>query len=374
MPPKDKDLRRFINTTTELLQIGKDSEQLQSHSFYLDSIVSVNFNKRLSRYKNSFLTTVLCQCCKANTINMSLQSFLSTVYRQHARPVCKYCKVKYSQSYDVDYLSAKYGDSKAASLRSRKSQNSSRNKQWFIDKYGLEDGQLRYEDFCSKSAITEQSMIDKYGLEKGKAKYAEWKASIGSSVDNLVAKYGEMEGLRRYESWKKNSSTSLATFIRKYGDVKGLLKYEAMCEHLRKIGTIDNSKSTSKKEQIFHENLIAVVDKTIIQHKFITGKYCVDMYMPDSNVIVEYNGSYWHGDDRMLSEKHHITKTLSVADKRVSDEVRSQKILSMGYRLAIVWELDFDNEPDRVLSELLSFIENEQDFYDSRQSTKKLDC
>ena len=36
--------------------------------------------------------------------------------------------------------------------------------------------------------------------------------------------------------------------------------------------------------------------------------------------------------------------------------------------------LQIDNEPDRVLPELLAFIENEQDFYDSRQSTKKLDC
>ncbi len=66
-------------------------------------------------------------------------------------------------------------------------------------------------------------------------------------------------------------------------------------------------------------------------------------------ILLEINGSYWHGDPRIYEEKE-LNKT-QLKNKRV-DEYKKKWALSRGIPIYYIWEKDIRENPKMVMSEL----------------------
>lgn len=71
----------------------------------------------------------------------------------------------------------------------------------------------------------------------------------------------------------------------------------------------------------------------------------LDIYIPDINVAIEYNGDYWHDE----------TVHDDVADKH---ERKSKLCRDKNINLFIVWDSDYRVDPEKILAEIINLIEN----------------
>ena len=90
------------------------------------------------------------------------------------------------------------------------------------------------------------------------------------------------------------------------------------------------SKVSSKAEKDIVTYIKSIYDKEILENNknIITNKE-LDIYIPDKNVAIEYNGSYWHSD-LFVDKNYHLNKTLECRDK--------------GIRLIHIFEYEWENK------------------------------
>ena len=76
----------------------------------------------------------------------------------------------------------------------------------------------------------------------------------------------------------------------------------------------------------------------------------------DKNVVIEYFGDYWHAGPAMYKDEdvvHLHSGKFSAKEIRDRDRWRIDKLLSLGYRVFIVWEGSYKKMKDEVLNKLV---------------------
>lgn len=121
----------------------------------------------------------------------------------------------------------------------------------FIEKYGLEEGTKRYENYINAQIISSKRRLEYwlnkgYNLDEAKIKLKDHQSTF--SKDKCIKKYGKIVGLirwtRRQIKWQKTlksksaeeieimnkkKGNSLENFIEKYGQEEGAKRYEDKC-------------------------------------------------------------------------------------------------------------------------------------------------
>lgn len=115
---------------------------------------------------------------------------------------------------------------------------------------------------------------------------------------------------------------------------------------------------TSKLEERFAREFL---DKIGVEYKYqykaeSIGRYYDFRIMP-RGPIIEVQGSYWHGDDRIYEEKD---LNATQRRNRVVDEKKRKWCSMNGIKLLYVWEDDINKDPEGVMNflraELKDFI------------------
>ena len=112
----------------------------------------------------------------------------------------------------------------------------------------------------------------------------------------------------------KELSTSKLKQLRKNG-LRGLLKQQS-------------SKEPTSIEKKVYDYLVL---KGIIfeKQKLINGKFIVDAYIPSLNLVIEADGSYWHGLDRVVkkdrAENAYLKKCGFNMIRLTEEEINSEK-------------------------------------------------
>jgi very-short-patch-repair endonuclease len=73
-----------------------------------------------------------------------------------------------------------------------------------------------------------------------------------------------------------------------------------------------------------------------------------DFYLPESQVLIEVDGSYWHSDPSIYKDNLTITQK---RNKRV-DKIKDTWALINGYVLIRIWESDIRKDPANVMLKL----------------------
>ena len=118
----------------------------------------------------------------------------------------------------------------------------------------------------------------------------------------------------------------------------------------RKTVRVHPKFGTSKLEEDFARDFL---DKLKVRYVYQfeakdIGRF-YDFYLPDVNLIIEIDGSYFHSDPRLVKEEN--MNPMQKHNKRV-DEYKDRWALMHGIPLIRIWEKDIRENPKMVMDEL----------------------
>ncbi len=134
-----------------------------------------------------------------------------------------------------------------------------------------------------------------------------------------------------------NDGTKVKIICPKHGEF-----YQTPTHHLGGQGCAKCSHHVSKGEKEVYNWLksfnlnVETSNRTILKPKEI------DIYLPDFKLGIEYNGTYWHSDQRQKDPNYHQNKTI--------------KAREAGVHLMQFWDFEWDEKQDIVKSIILRKI------------------
>ena len=109
-------------------------------------------------------------------------------------------------------------------------------------------------------------------------------------------------------------------------------------------------KIASKLEINFINDYIKPITEDFICQYYLKdiNQFC-DIYVPNKNLIIEVNGSYWHCDNRIYKNGpiNGIQKR-----KIERDNIKYKYLNDNNYKLLIIWEFDIKNNP-KIVKEVI---------------------
>lgn len=233
-------------------------------------------------------------------------------------------------------------------------------KEHMIEKYGEEEGNKIWENYCKRQAETNtfEYKKKKYGMTK--REFKEFNLSRAVTKKNLVKKYGGDEGNRRWDEYveKQKITKSWEYMVEKFGEEK------AREINLKKINSSTTYKrcgltAVSKVSQKFFNEIDKFISKkyyTFYASKnreydlIVNKKFCsLDYYIPELKFCIEFNGSRYHGDPRIFKDDEICNpfKELTAKQIREKDQERYKALEDeYGIKTFVVWELDYKNGID----------------------------
>ena len=114
---------------------------------------------------------------------------------------------------------------------------------------------------------------------------------------------------------------------------------------------------TSKLEQDFAKNFLDKMKVEYVwQFEARDIKRSYDFYLPNSNILIEVDGDYWHVIPKKydINDRDSLTPTQK-RDIRV-DEMKNKWALLHGIPIYRIWEDDIRNRPNDVMKNLKEII------------------
>ena len=99
-------------------------------------------------------------------------------------------------------------------------------------------------------------------------------------------------------------------------------------------------KSNGQKEI---ENILRKLKYKVKAEYYINGKP-YDIFVEDKNLIIEFNGTYWHCDPRFYSEHYYNTKQKMLSIELWNkDKEKIDMAKRGGYNAVTIWQKDWEN-------------------------------
>jgi len=99
-----------------------------------------------------------------------------------------------------------------------------------------------------------------------------------------------------------------------------------------------NAQLTSKAEREVAEYVVSLLGDDAVEtsNRSIINPYELDIYIPDHNLAIEFNGLYWHTENQGKDKRYHYNKWKQCKDK--------------GIQLITIWEDEWRDKKDIVKS------------------------
>ena len=85
----------------------------------------------------------------------------------------------------------------------------------------------------------------------------------------------------------------------------------------------------------------------------IKNKFLVDVFVEKYNLIIQWDGDYWHGH---LSKLENGFPNKQQGPAMIRDKAQKIYFSKCGYNLLRFWEHEVHGEPDKVKETILDFI------------------
>lgn len=219
-----------------------------------------------------------------------------------------------------------------------------------------ETNNTRYGFEYPSSSQTIKDKIINTNLEKWGFKYPSMSDEIKNKTkDTLLSKYNVINIMFSEEFRKKFNISNEIGYIRYIGN----RIYEFKCSDCNKLYNIDydnyykrslrNVKTCTKCFPILENSSIKECELRDFIKRVYSGEVVtsyrdgleIDIYLPDLKIGFEFNGIFWHSEDR-LDRNYHLNKTNYFKDK--------------GIRIIHIWEDDWDYKKDIIKSQISSWI------------------
>ncbi len=227
-------------------------------------------------------------------------------------------------------------------------------KQWSERRDGPWNKGLTKEDHSSIAAYS-SSRVGKQngywtGTEESRLKTQYWKYKTTEELREIRTRSSDT--LReRYASGELVPYSKLNPEWEKEALQKRLAGYKRWQENGQKIRFGNSSKAEREIANILEDLEVRHV------RQFSPSRYRFDFYLPEQNLVLEYNGTYWHADPRKYEPSYYNTKKGKTAEEIWQyDAIRLDYARSMGYNTSVVWEEDFKRLSTKQKKDLINEI------------------
>lgn len=267
-----------------------------------------------------------------------------------------------SESRFIERYGAELGKRKYAEYREFQSRKNTR--EYKKEKYGWSDDD--FNEFNKSRAVTIENLIRRHGEEKGNIiwkQYCERQAYAGNSLEYFIEKYGEEEGQRRYVELNDKKRHNIENYTRLYGDDAEIKleeyfsntfqnRYFTSAPHIEFLNLLHNRLSaTWKYHDAIHDKEFVVYDaenKKVFMYDFvITNPF---------KACIEFNGDYYHCNPKIYSENFIIRTGATSKEVWDSDAMKLNAIQSRGFKTLIIWESDFNANKTQSINEVMNWL------------------
>ena len=258
-----------------------------------------------------------------------------------------------------------------------------------IKKYGDIDGNLRWEQYRQKQAITNsyEYKKEKYGWTE--EKFNEYNSSRSQTLKKMILRYGEMQGATKWEEYclRQAYTNTREYFVEKYGQEKGIEKFLEI-NHKKSIPhnpkllaaslCITEDQATeiilSRQKTMFSSNLekeftdllestIGPLEHTSTKKPFGKWSPLLNTYViydiKHKNCIIEFNGDYWHANPKIYTDTA-VVRGKTAIEIRQRDMLKLQTAQQLGFSTYVVWESDFNANKKETIDKVITWISQEQ--------------
>lgn len=148
---------------------------------------------------------------------------------------------------------------------------------------------------------------------------------------------------------------------------KNFYKWECVACHYEFEDHIDYGRTprcprclpkTISKEEIAIANFLSAYTQVVRNDKTIISPQEIDIYLPEFNIAIEYNGDYWHSTIHRKDPKYHIKKYLDCKEK--------------GIHLIQIFEHEWLSKSDIIKNRLLSVINKSSKTYARKTKVQEI--
>jgi len=106
-----------------------------------------------------------------------------------------------------------------------------------------------------------------------------------------------------------------------------------------------------------------------IRQKRLVEKFVVDAFLPESDIVVQFDGDYWHGNPAKYKKFADLSKAPDSAFRPLNkvqrmnmrkDAGQNAYLRKCGYTVLRFWESDVKTNPGEVRSKILAALDEEK--------------
>lgn len=242
-------------------------------------------------------------------------------------------------------------------------------KEYMMNEKGMTEKE--WNDFNASRACTKDNFIKRYGDELGNKKWSEYcqlESYVGCKLEYFIEKFGEEEGKRVYLELNRKKAQTLDNFIRIYGNDEGKKRYEDLCS--RQYSNVSKTMFDIIQKRLGD---FAIGSKygdceQPINLYFDDGtcRVCYPDYLLHTKII-EFNGDYWHANPKYYSPDEIMGFTMRQNTKYCGnlakdiwnyDKKKKDALEKIGYKVKVVWESDYHANTEKILEECVEFLKS----------------
>lgn len=276
----------------------------------------------------------------------------------------------------------------------------------YIERYGEIDGKRLFKIKSEKYQLTNSldGYIIKYGDVEGTKKWANLinKRAAKLTKDYIKITYPESDYNKIIK--KRFVHTSLSAFKKRFGDFQGEIRYNDFIANLAYKSSLDYLYDTMGKDEgdrireekrikhnttkfnngsfstsnysivsqdlfwILHENLndkLTLKFHTYNKEFYLYDKDSKNVYVYDlryKDKIIEFNGDYYHCNPLIYSaDYYNRKKEMYAEDIWKLDNIKINSAKKAGFKVLIIWQKEFINNPESIIIKCLKFLKDEWD-------------
>lgn len=266
-------------------------------------------------------------------------------------------------------------------------------KENLIRKYGDVEGLKRWKTYKEKQSSTNsfEYKQEKYGWNR--EQFNEYNKSRSQTIFNMIDRYGEEEGIIRWQYYceRQAYTNTKKYFIEKYGKTAGISKFK---EINKKKAQVHDPKYISEIMGISIDDAVEVIidrqartgktwgsdiEKEFTHHleskmgheleystfKRPYGKWSeyLESYViydiKHKDCIIEFNGDYWHANPKTFKDDA-IIRGKTALEIQQRDMLKLKTAQDNSFRTMVIWESDYKSNPEKTIKEVINWIQNGQ--------------
>jgi hypothetical protein len=117
-----------------------------------------------------------------------------------------------------------------------------------------------------------------------------------------------------------------------------------------KISSCIRSKAEDELKNILTANSITVIPNFKLEGKIY------DLYLPDYNLLIEYNGDYWHCNPIKYSHDYfNEKKSMTAKELWNYDDIKKELAINNGFHIETIWEYDYKHNKNIIIEKLNNY-------------------